>query len=96
MVEITFIPTEHGGKKKNVYSGYRPQFYYDNKDRDANQTYIDFSEVKPGDTAKAYLTFLSPKEHKNKLKTGSHFLLREGQKIVVYGHVIDIIDLNKQ
>ncbi len=27
--EITFVPTEQGGRKTPAFSGYRPQFYYD-------------------------------------------------------------------
>lgn len=95
LVEISFLPTEHGGRGSPARSGYRPQFYYDNNDWDAAHTYIGVSEVKPGEKVKAYLTFASPQEHFGKLMPGSHFLLREGQRIIGYGHVIEIIDLEK-
>ena len=36
---ITFLRTEDGGKTRPVYSGYRPQFYYDGEDWDAEHTY---------------------------------------------------------
>jgi hypothetical protein len=30
-VAMTFVRTEDGGRKNPVFSGYRPQFYYDGK-----------------------------------------------------------------
>ena len=36
--EITFLTSEEGGKKLPVFSGYRPQFYYDGHDWDAVQS----------------------------------------------------------
>jgi elongation factor Tu len=88
LVELTLIPTEHGGRKSPILSGYRPQFYYNNKDWIAELHFIDTAEVKPGDTVKAHIIFLSPNEHKGKLSSNNHFLIREGQKVVAYGHVI--------
>jgi translation elongation factor EF-Tu-like GTPase len=94
LVEMTFLPTEHGGRRGPVFSGYRSQFYYKNHDWDAQHDYID-AVAKPGETVKAYLTFMSPWEHFGVLKEGDHFLIREGQKIVAYGHVLQIIDLEE-
>jgi translation elongation factor EF-Tu-like GTPase len=96
LVEMTFLPTEHGGRRTPVIPGlYRPQFYYKNHDWDVRYEFIDVTKVKPGETAKAYVTFMSPREHFGNLKEGDHFLIREGQKVVAYGHVIQIIDLEK-
>lgn len=53
-VEITFLPTEAGGRKGPAFSGYRPQFYYDGHDWDAHQIYPDVEQASPGDTVRAY------------------------------------------
>lgn len=58
--EITFLPTEHGGRSSAVRSGYRGQFYYGGHDWDAIQSFPDTQEVCPGETARAYVAFLSP------------------------------------
>jgi len=94
-VELTFLPSEHGGRQKPAHSDYRPQFYYAGHDWDAPHEYPDVSEVNPGDTVRAFLCFLSPDEHVGKVKPGMAFLIREGQRIVGYGSVVRLIDLEK-
>lgn len=91
--EITLLPTEHGGRASAVQSGYRPQFYYDGHDWDAIHSYPDGPEVRPGDTARVYLSFLSPNEHVGRLHAGKVFLLREGNRVVGYGTITRIVDL---
>jgi translation elongation factor EF-Tu-like GTPase len=93
-VLVTFLPTEHGGRSQGVISGYRPQFYYSNHDWDAEYAFLDGAAAL-GEATRAFLTFLSPHEHVDKLTTGTPFLVREGQKVVGYGVVTSIIDLEK-
>jgi len=93
LTEISYLRNEHGGKSNPIETGYRPQFYYDNQDWDANHEYLDAEWVFPGDRVKARVSFLSPDEHLGKLNAGDHFLIREGQKIFGYGHVVQILDL---
>jgi translation elongation factor EF-Tu-like GTPase len=94
LVEITFLPTEHGGRKSQIVSGYRPQFYYNGMDWMAGFDFLnDDKPINPGDTVRAYVTFGSPKDHYGRIKNNNHFLLREGQRVLAYGHVIKLIDL---
>jgi hypothetical protein len=37
-VDGTFLRTEEGGKTRPAFSGYRPQFYYEGEDWDAEHT----------------------------------------------------------
>jgi translation elongation factor EF-Tu-like GTPase len=92
-VELTFIPTEDGGRRTPAFNNYRPQFYYAGHDWDAAHEYPDVEQVNPGDTVRAFLCFLSPDEHLGKVNPGMAFLIREGQKIVGYGSVVRLIDL---
>ena len=92
---ITFMPTEHGGRKGPAFSNYRPQFYYDGGDWDAVHEYPDVERVEPGQTVRALLCFLSPEAHVGKLKPGTPFLIREGQKVVGYGAVTKILALEE-
>ena len=90
---ITFLPTEHGGRRGPAFSGYRPQFYYAGHDWDAAHEYPDVAQVNPGDTVRVYLAFLSADEHFGMVQPGMPFLIREGQKIVAYGSITKLIDL---
>lgn len=94
-VELTFLPTEHGGRGCATQSGYRPQFYYAGHDWDAVHEYPDVTEASPGDTVRAYLAFLSPEDHVGRITPGMPFLVREGQRVVGYGSVVRILDLQK-
>lgn len=91
-VELTLLPTEHGGRRGLVFSGYRPQFYYQGTDWDAVQSYPGVEQVRPGDTVTARLSFLTPEAHQGRLFEGMPFLVREGQRIVGYGRITRILD----
>src|SRR5882672_78406 len=91
--EVTFLPTAHGGRQGPVFRDYRPQFYYAGHDWDAAHEYPDVPQVNPGDTVRVYLAFLSPAAHVGKLRPGMAFLIREGSKVVAYGSVTRLLDL---
>ncbi|MBL8168063.1 MAG: elongation factor Tu [Acidobacteria bacterium] len=93
--EIALTPTEEDGRNSPTRSGYRPQFYYDGHDWDAVLTYAGVEWVYPGQTAKAYLSFLSPECHVGKLYPGKEFLLREGTRVVGKGRVVKILRLEE-
>lgn len=90
--EMTFLPTEHGGRKDPAFSDYRTQFYYAGRDWDARHEYPDVQQANPGDTVRAFLGFLSPDEHVGRVKPGMAFVIREGAKIIAYGSVTRLID----
>ena len=94
-VEIEYLDKEHGGREKPALSGYRPQFFYNGQDWDAAHEYIGSEKAIPGEKIKAYLTFLSPQEHNGKLYPSMPFLIREGNRTVGFGVVLEIIDLAK-
>lgn len=92
---IYFLSPEEGGRKKPAYSGYRPQFYYDDQDWVAAHIYPDVDAAMPGETVRTYLGFLNPKEHVDKLYLGMEFLIREGPRTVGKGCITEIIELKK-
>jgi translation elongation factor EF-Tu-like GTPase len=91
--ELTLLPTEHGGRKGPTFSGYRPQFYYLGDDWDAVHTYVGVAEVRPGDTVTVQLQFINPGAHVGRVFAGMPFLIREGQRVVGYGRVTRLLDL---
>ena len=86
------MTTEAGGRSKAARSGYRPQFYYNGMDWDAEHRYPDVEEVLPGDTVKVHLRFVSPHEHYGRISEGMPFLIREGTRTVAFGIVTEIFD----
>ena len=93
--EITFVPTEQGGRSKPAFSGYRPQFYYDEHDWDADQEYPDVESVLPGQTVRALLRFASPDAHVGRVHPGMEFQVREGARLVARGRVTKILHLDE-
>ncbi len=93
--EVTYIPTDAGGRESPAFQGYRPQFYYSGRDWDAVQHYPDVDQVNPGETARVCFTFISPDQHFGKIQLGTIFLVREGARTVGYGKVTKILELEK-
>jgi translation elongation factor EF-Tu-like GTPase len=94
-VQLHFLPTEAGGRKGPVFTGYRPQFFYDGHDWDSLHTYPGVTQVNPGDTVRAFLAFASPYEHLGRLTVGTVFLVREGPRTIAYGKVTAVLDLEQ-
>jgi translation elongation factor EF-Tu-like GTPase len=93
--EITFVPTEQGGRKSLAFSGYRPQFYYDGHDWDALHEYPDVESVSPGQTVRTLLRFLSPERHLGRVHPVMEFQIREGARVVGHGRVTKILNLEE-
>jgi len=93
--EIYFLKPSEGGRSTPAFSGYRPQFFYGGRDWDAPHEYPDNEKVNPGETARAYLAFLSPQEHLGKVFVGMEFLVREGTRTVGRGKVTKILELEQ-
>jgi translation elongation factor EF-Tu-like GTPase len=85
--EVTFLPTEHGGRPGPAASGYRPQFYYAGEDWDDVQTYPGVEWVRPGETVPDGITSLNLESHRGRVFEGMPFLIREGNRDVRYGRV---------
>jgi len=92
---IKFLTAEEGGRNTPIWSGYRGQFHYVGDDGvwDAPHEYPDVEKVMPGDSVRAYLAFMSPMEHLNRIKVGLPFEIREGYRLIGNGVVTKIIDL---
>ena len=79
--EISFIPTEQGGRKTPVYSGYRPQFHFGEEVWDAEHEYPGVERVLPGETVKVLLRFARPEAHLHQVHEGMEFLIQEGARV---------------
>lgn len=89
--EIYYLTEDEGGRKTAVKSGYRGQFYYNGKDWDAPQEFINKEICELGESVKVYLQTLSSDFHVGKFKINQEFEIREGNKTVGKGKITKIL-----
>lgn len=89
--EIYYLTEQEGGRKTAVSNGYRGQFYYNGKNWDAPQQFLDKEICYPGETVKVYLQTLSPDFHIGQFYVGQEFETREGAKTVGKGKITKIL-----
>lgn len=88
--DIYYLTEQEGGRKTPVGNGYRGQFYYNGKDWDAPQQFMDKVWCNPGETVRVQLQTLSSEYHVGQIKQGMEFETREGSKTVGRGKVLKV------
>lgn len=94
--QIRYLTPEEGGRQSGVFSGYRGQFFYAGKDFDGFQYFPDFNDdemVELGKTVKAFVRFGRKRWqefHSQRITRGMEFEIREGNRTVGRGTVIDL------
>lgn len=89
--EIYYLTEIEGGRTGYVKSGYRGQFYYNGRDWDAPQEFIDKDICYPGETVQVKLKTLSPDFHIGQFIVGQEFEIREGARTVGKGKITKIL-----
>lgn len=90
--EIFYLSKHEGGRSTPIYSGYRGQFYYNSKNWDSIQQFLNKSICNPGEIVSALMKTASPTNHFGKLFVGKSFEVREGETIVGVGEITKIIN----
>lgn len=88
---IYYLTPEEGGRKTPIRTKYRGQFYYEGKDWDAQQLFVDLEWCELGKYVDCYIQTLSPAFHFNKFYIGKEFKIREGSKVVGVGIITEIL-----
>lgn len=84
--KITLFPTEEGGRKRPVYSGYKPSFAFNTKKFYAGEIeLLDKTELHPGETTNAFIKLLPAKTIRKTLKANDAFVIAEGRKTIGTG-----------
>jgi elongation factor Tu len=89
---LKVIPSEKGGRKSPILSGYRPTVFFPDDDRsgyDAIITLENSPQAMPGDTCLVSIRFLHP-EYISSLRSGReslHFTLKEGLRTIAHGEM---------
>lgn len=89
--DIYYLTEEEDGRKTAVKGGYRGQFYYDGRDWDALQEFVDKEICYPGQSVRVQLQTLSPIFHIGQFVIGQKFEIREGAKTVGRGKITNIL-----
>jgi hypothetical protein len=94
VAKLTYLTTEEGGRNGYAASGYRPHVRFDGRKEmsSGEQLFVDKEKVFPGETVTAEIRILSPMLFEKYLFVGQRFEFGEGQKVVGYGEVIEIIN----
>ena len=89
---ITLLPTDQGGRKGPVRTGYRPSFAFNTEKYYCGEIrLIARKELQPGQTSKAFIRMLPAKTIRKNLKAADAFRITEGTKTVGIG-VIEKVD----
>lgn len=90
---LSMLPTEQGGRKRPVYSHYRPAFSFSTVNQFSGEiSFDDREELKPGSTATVEVKLLPSRHIPQKLKNGDAFTILEGDKVVGTGVIQHIKD----
>jgi elongation factor Tu len=92
---VTFVRTEDGGRSTPIFTGYRPQFFFEGKDYESGC--IDLLSERaawPGDTVEVriHLSDYARTALNGAVKPGMTFELHEGAKNVAGGIVTNVED----
>jgi len=98
VAKVTYLTTEQGGRIGYAASGYRPHMKFSGKKEltSGEQLFVDKDKVFPGETVVTEIRMLCPDFYKKHLTVGQSFEVSEGPKLVGYGEIIEIINLELQ
>lgn len=91
--KITLFPTDKGGRKRPVYSGYKPSFGFNTEKHYSGEIeLLGKNELNPGETSDVFIRLLPAKNIRKNLKHNDAFTITEGNKTVGAG-VIDKVEV---
>ena len=84
--KISLLPTGLGGRKKAVFTGYKPSFSFNTQNHFSGEVHlIDSEELKPGNSGRAVIKLLPSRLIRKTLKPNDVFIIVEGDKTVGTG-----------
>src|SRR5688500_13141474 len=92
-VEFEELDASHGGLESPLVTDSRPQFYYHGHDWDCRVEIATPDAPQSRIGVRAYVAFLSPDAHHGRLKPGTPFLFRYGQRTIAFGRVTQLLEL---
>jgi translation elongation factor EF-Tu-like GTPase len=92
--EVTFIPTEQGGRTKAAWQNYRVDhdFGIPGTLNVAQHEFVNCDEAVPGKTVKSRLWFMAPELQKGRLHPGFKFTVQESSRVVAHGVIVSVLN----
>jgi translation elongation factor EF-Tu-like GTPase len=88
---ITLFPTEQGGRKRPVHTGFRPSFAFNTEQHYSGEIkLIDRDELYPGETSRASIKLLPARTIRKNLKEKDAFSITEGNKTLGTGVITKV------
>lgn len=84
---VQFLRPEEGGRSTPVFSGYRPAFYFGDKQTDGAITLVGTEKASPGERCRVNIKLLHPERLDGVLEEGQSFEIKEGYRPVGLGRV---------
>ena len=93
IAEVELLSSENGGRKGYALSGYRPAHKVSGDLlTTGHHKYIGKEKLFPGESCTTEIHFLSPEHYPNTLWLGKKIQFQEGDRIVGYATVKEIIN----
>ena len=88
--ELFVVPESDGGRRSPFFSGYRPQFLFNDVHNGCVITIVDREQMAGGDSGAVALTFFRPELQFGRLAVGDSFCIAEGARVVCRGTITKI------
>jgi len=84
--KISLLPTELGGRKKSILTGYKPAFAFNTSNHYSGEIrLVGRKELRPGDSASVVIRLLPARTIRKTLKPNDAFIIAEGSKTIGSG-----------
>lgn len=87
---VYFLRPEEGGRTTPIFSGYRPSFYFGDKQTDGAIIFVETEKASPGEEHLVSIKLLHSERLDGTLEVGRVFEVREGRKQVGLGRVTSV------
>lgn len=94
---ISLFTTQMGGRRKPIYSGYRPSFAFNTQKHFCGEiSLLQTDELKPGNSAEVFIKLLPSQYIRQNLKPGDAFSILEGNTPIGSGIIETIEKVQKE
>lgn len=92
-VEVDAAPTEDGGRRYPLFSGYRAPHDFGKPDEwnDAMYEFLNAESLHPGETGRALMWLFVPERNEGRLYTGMPFTVHEGSRLIGRGRITQVL-----
>ena len=86
---ITLLPTGQGGRKKSIFSGYKPSIVFNSHKHYCSEVeLLEGEELKPGESMMVSIKLLPARTIRKTLQINDSFTLNEGNKAIGNGIIL--------